>query len=136
LELFLNDYRPHLIENWWNNKKKQNLMVTDACINDQKYLFVPFGKTKEQCFTESGWSSMICNLFKEKTGMSISINCLRSSFITYFYDSDASENLNLRESIASGMRHSISEAMKTYDRRYELTPFSHLCIPTSLHHFY
>jgi hypothetical protein len=75
------------------------------------------GKSKNQGYTESAWSSMMCNIFKEKTGMNISINCLRSSFITYFYDSDDSANLTLRESIAHGMRHSIVEAQKTYDKR-------------------
>lgn len=60
---------------------------------------------------------MICNMFKQKTGMNISINMLRSSFVTYFYSSNASDSQCMRESVASGMRHSVNEAQKTYDRR-------------------
>jgi hypothetical protein len=125
LELFLNKYRDYLLQHWWDKKKKQNPMLYQQQKNnesdykqvDEKYLFVPPGKSKNQGYTESAWSSMMCNIFKEKTGMNISINCLRSSFITYFYDSDDSANLTLRESIAHGMRHSIVEAQKTYDKR-------------------
>ena len=57
----------------------------------------------------------MCQLFKDKTGVSISVNMLYSSFVTFFYGSDASENVNLREFIASGMRHSVYETQKTYD---------------------
>lgn len=117
LELFLKHYRPHLLGRWWEKKKKSNPMVTQEHIVDEKYLFVPPGNTKQQCFAESAWSAMVCKLFKEKTGMHISINALRSSFITYFYGSEAAENVNLRESMASGMRHSVAEAQRTYDRR-------------------
>lgn len=118
LELFLSDYRPILMEHWWSKKMKANPMVRKGHVVDEKFLFVPPGNTKNQGFAESAWSAMVCNLFKERTGMAISINNLRSSFITYFYESDASANLNLRESIANGMRHSISEAQRTYDRRH------------------
>jgi hypothetical protein len=120
LELFLSEYRPLLMEHWWMKKMKTNPMVRREHVVDEKYLFVPPGNTKHQGYAESAWSAMVCNLFKEKAGMAISINNLRSSFITYFYDSEASSNLNLRESIANGMRHSISEAQRTYDRRYFL----------------
>ena len=72
LELYINYYRAQLMEHWWDNKQKQNLMITETHKTDQQYLFVPFGKTKEQLFTESGWSSYVCAIFKEKTGMILS----------------------------------------------------------------
>lgn len=118
LELFFNLYRRHLIDNWWEKKRKNNLQLREKEVEDEGFLFVPPGKTKDQGFTESAWSAMMCKLFKEKTGMSVTINTLRSSFITYFYSNEASENLNLRESMANGMRHSLQEAQRTYDRRY------------------
>jgi hypothetical protein len=94
---------------------KLNPMITTEHISDEKYIFVPLGSTKNQGYSESAWSSFMCQLFKDKTGVSVSVNMLRSSFITFFY---GSENVNLRESIASGMRHSVHEVQKTYDRRY------------------
>lgn len=112
LELFYEHFRPHLFEKW--HAKHKSIQNT---LQDEKFLFVPSSKSTEQHFTDSGWSQMMCNLFKSKTGMSISINSLRSSFVTYFYSSEASDSPGLRESIASGMRHSITEAKKTYDRR-------------------
>ncbi len=115
LELFLNTFRHHLLQNWWEKQRNHNPMVIQKL--DEKYLFISCGATKEQHYNESAWSTMICQIFKEKTGMAISINVLRSSFITYFYGTEASDNLNLKESMASSMRHSIAEAQKTYDRR-------------------
>lgn len=120
LELFLKDFRSILVRKWWKYKQKQTPTLTEAQMVDDKYLFVSAPNSKTQGFSESAWSSMVCSIFKDKAGMAISINNLRSSFITYFYSSEASENLNLRESIASGMRHSVSEAQRTYDRRYNL----------------
>lgn len=118
LELFLSTYRPHLLQHWWEKKRKVNPMVTPEHMQqDEKYLFLPPGKHRQQCYSESAWSFMVCQLFKEKTGMAVSINVLRSSFITYFYGSEASDNLSLRESMANGMRHSMAEAQRTYDRR-------------------
>jgi hypothetical protein len=117
LELFLNEYRNSLLEHWWEKKRKLNPMITQEHMVDEKFLFVPPGRSKQQGYTESAWSQMMCQLFLEKTGISVTINTLRSSFITYFYGSDASENVNLRESMANGMRHSVQEAQKTYDRR-------------------
>lgn len=117
LELFLREFRPLLLQHWWDKKCRHNPMVSRDQVVDESFLFIPPGSTKNQGYSESAWSSMVVSMFKEKTGMNISINSLRSSFLTYFYGSEASENLNLRESIASGMRHSISEAQKTYDRR-------------------
>ena len=108
LEFFITSYRKLLFEKWKANKGTQE---------DENYLFVPSSKCATQCYPESSWSAMVCNLFRGKTGMNVTINILRSSFITYFYSSDASENLSLCESIANGMRHSISEAKRTYDRR-------------------
>lgn len=115
LELFGNSYRSHLFQKWQDKHNRKQLDSQE--LQDQEYLFVPSTKSKQQCFSESGWSQLVCTIFKEKTGMAISINSLRSSFVTYFYSSDASDSLGLRESIASGMRHSIAEAKKTYDRR-------------------
>ena len=118
LELFLNQYRKLLVEHWWH-KKEENI---EHEVVDDNFLFIPPGKSKNQAFTESAWSAMMCKLFKDKTGISVTINTLRSSFITYFYSSEASDNISLRESMASGMRHSIQEAQRTYDRRYGILP--------------
>jgi hypothetical protein len=124
LELFVKKFRSHLLQHWWTKQRQVNPMITTTHMVDEKYLFIPPGRTKDQFYSESSWSSMICALFKEHTGMSVSINVLRSSFITYFYGSEASENLNLKESMASSMRHSVSEAQKTYDRRYNYLKFA------------
>ena len=119
LELFISKYRQLLLESWWKKEKETNLMITKTqAMKDDGYLFVASSNCKEQCYTESAWSIMMCQIFKEKTGMNVTINILRSAFITYFYGSEDSQNLNLRESVASGMRHSIQEAQRTYDRRY------------------
>jgi len=115
LELFSGSYRPHLFQKWQDKHNRKQLDSQE--LKDQEYLFVPSTKSKQQFFSESGWSQLVCTIFKEKTGMAITINSLRSSFVTYFYFSEASDNLGLRESIASGMRHSMAEAKKTYDRR-------------------
>jgi len=119
LELFNNKYRHHIFQKWQDNKHNKN-QTNQSIQQDEHYLFVLSTKSKQQHFSESGWSQMICSLFKEKTGMAISINSLRSSFVTYFYSSEVSDSQGLRESIASGMRHSIAEAKKTYDRRYNI----------------
>jgi hypothetical protein len=117
LELFFNEYRDILLDHWWEKKRKLNPMITREHIADEKYLFVAPGKSKQQMFSDSAWSGMVCKIFLEKTGVRVSINTLRSSFITYFYGSEESSDLSLRESIANGMRHSIHEAQRTYDRR-------------------
>ena len=114
LELFINDYRELLMKKWWKHRVQKTPSVAPV---DDKYLFVCSPNSRVQNFSDTAWSNMICTLFKERTGISISVNNLRSSFITYFYDSEDSANLNLRESIATGMRHSIAEAKRTYDRR-------------------
>ena len=45
------------------------------------------------------------------------IQLAEEQFCHLFYSSNASDSLGLRESIASGMCHSMAEAKKTYDRR-------------------
>jgi hypothetical protein len=114
LELFANTYRNHILHKWQLKHEATNGQE----IPDEKFLFVPSTKSRQQHFSEFGWSHFVCMLFKEKTRMTISINSIRSSFVTYFYGSEKSDSQGLRESIASGMQHSITKAKKTYDRRY------------------
>lgn len=48
--------------------------------------------------------------------MQVSVNSLRTSFVTYCYDqTDCSEGL--KDSLAASMRHSRKQAEQTYDRR-------------------
>ena len=125
LELFIKDFRSYLLEKWSEKHQKTGRAV----LKDAKYVFVSSKSTADQFYSDSSWSAMVCNIFKQKTGMNVSINMIRSSFVTYFYSSEASNSQCMRESIASGMRHSINEAQKTYDRRYNYFIF---LFPTSL----
>lgn len=109
LELFKDHFRPVLYEKW--------AIKHPDTTEDPGYLFVPAAKAESPYFADSGWSQYITSIFREKTGMNITVNMLRSSFVTYFYSSDASSNVSLRESMASGMRHSVAQAKATYDRR-------------------
>jgi hypothetical protein len=65
LELFLSEYRPILLGHWWEKKRKLNPMVREEHVVDEKYLFVPPGNTKHQCYAESTWSTMMCQVFRD-----------------------------------------------------------------------
>jgi len=67
---------------------------------------------------ETGYfSDYIARRIEKLTGVHVATNAIRSSFVTHFYNSDASRDQVLCESIASVMRHTTSEARRTYDRR-------------------
>ena len=99
MELFINSYRDKLFQKWSKKQEKTTKMMA----KDEQFVFLSC-KSREQYYSDSSWSTMICNIFKQKTGMNISINMLRSSFVTYFYSSNASDSQCKRESVASGMR--------------------------------
>ena len=68
-------------------------------------------------FTANYFSTFVANLLRRHTGNRVATNLLRSSFVTHFYDSSASNQPDMRESVAHVMRHSVKEAQRTYDRR-------------------
>lgn len=56
LELFLYKYRSHLWQHWWQKAKKLNPMLNfqqEQQSQDECYLFVPSGRSKNQKYTES-----------------------------------------------------------------------------------
>ena len=76
-----------------------------------------FMSRKGQPFSSAYFSAFLAKRLHKMTGQHVSANGLHSSFITYFYGSDAAANQQLRESVAQVTRHSVSEAQRTYDRR-------------------
>ena len=54
-------------------------------------------------------------MLERETGVRSNFNGIRSSFVTFLYDSDSSRTL--RESAAEMLKHSTREAKRTYDRR-------------------
>jgi hypothetical protein len=109
LVLFRDHYRTILFEKWASKHPEND--------QDQNYLFVPSSKSENPFYSDSTWSQYVTTIFREKSGMGITINMLRSAFVTHFYNTEDSDNLGLRESIASGMRHSVARAKSTYDKR-------------------
>ena len=97
LEQYLEQYRPLLV-------------------SDDAHRFV-FVTRSGQRFGQSYFSDFVQNLIHKHSGIRMSINLIRSSFISFFYDSDRSNDMVLRESVAKVMRHSRREAERTYDRR-------------------
>jgi hypothetical protein len=81
---------------------------------DHKFVFVTRGG---EMFTPSYFSDFVSNLLFKHTNVRIATNLLRSSFITHFYNSEASKDPVMQESVASVMRHSVNQAKSTYDRR-------------------
>jgi hypothetical protein len=71
----------------------------------------------EDVFTNSYWRENISKLLFQHTGNRVATNLLRSSFVTHFYNSDAAQDPVMCESVASVLRHSITEQARTYDRR-------------------
>lgn len=97
-ELYMASYRSLLVD----KKNKHN------------YVFLT--KTGKP-FSGPYYSDYISSLLFKHTGVRAATNLLRSSFVTTFYGSEASKDVALRDSVASVMRHSATEAQKTYDRR-------------------
>ncbi|KAK3727522.1 hypothetical protein QZH41_009982 [Actinostola sp. cb2023] len=67
-------------------------------------------------FSASAFTKHLKQLFFRLTGTQISINALRSSFITYAYSQTQCSD-SLKESIASALRHTRKQSQTTYDRR-------------------
>ncbi|KAK3727517.1 hypothetical protein QZH41_001175 [Actinostola sp. cb2023] len=67
-------------------------------------------------FSASTFTKHLKQLFFRLTGTQISINALRSSFITYAYSQTQCSD-SLKESIASALRHTRKQSQTTYDRR-------------------
>lgn len=100
LDIYLNDGYRKLLLNPFNN---------------HRFIFMkrdgqPFGDT-------SYFGSYLGNVLQRETGIKTNFNLLRSSLVTFMYNSEASMDQNLRESVAQAMRHSTAEARRTYDRR-------------------
>lgn len=98
LELYLKQYRPLIVRHQDNHR----------------YVFVT---RSGEPFTSSYFSDFISSLLLRHTGKRVATNGLRSSFVTSFYNSKAADDPEVRESVANVMRHSVSEARRTYDRR-------------------
>lgn len=67
-------------------------------------------------YSSGAFSRHIKNLMARLTGRQVSINTLRSSFLTWAYSrSDCDDTL--KDSLAAALRHSREQAQNTYDRR-------------------
>lgn len=69
-----------------------------------------------QGFSSSSFSAHIRGLFLKLTGTQVSINMLRSAFVTWAYGRDDCTDA-LKESLAAALRHTRKQAERTYDRR-------------------
>ncbi|KAK3736624.1 hypothetical protein QZH41_018295 [Actinostola sp. cb2023] len=67
-------------------------------------------------FSASAFTKHLKQLFFHLGGTQISINCLRSSFVTYAYSKEECSD-SLKDSIASALRHTVKQSQATYDRR-------------------
>jgi len=103
---------------WWCTLFELYVTSYRSALVDKecKHLFVFVTKSGKP-FSGSYWSDYISSLLFEHTGVSAATNLLRSSFVSSFYDSAASNDPKLAESVAAVLRHSSKEAKKTYDRR-------------------
>jgi len=95
-EKYIQDYRPKIVS------------------SGSRFVFVT---RHGESFTHSYFSDFISSMLFRLSGKKVATNMLRSSFVTHFYNTPESSDPVMRESIASIMRHSVSEAQKTYDRR-------------------
>lgn len=100
-----------LLGNYVNNGYRDILVGPNK---EHRYVFVTRGGGM---FTPSYFSDFISNLLFKHTKVRIATNLLRSSFVTHFYNSEASKDPVMQESVASVMRHSVNQAKSTYDRR-------------------
>lgn len=82
--------------------------------NEEVHQFL-FAKKDGAPFGESYFGQYVPSLLERCCGVKTNFNLLRSSFVTFLYDSEKDEAL--RESVAQAMRHSTAEARRTYDRR-------------------
>ena len=121
--MFMQNYRHSGVDTvtlesfpWWTELLSTYLTVYRPLIvhGDHRFVFVTRGG---EPFTNSYFSETISKLLFQHTGQRVATNLLRSSFITHFYNSDASQDRTLCDSLASIMRHSVKEATRTYDRR-------------------
>ena len=71
-------YRATLFEKWASKHPEND--------QDQNYLFVPSNKSENPFYSDSTWSQYVTTIFKDKSGMSITINMLWSAFVTHFYN--------------------------------------------------
>jgi hypothetical protein len=108
---------PDLLDKWLSTYR--TLMVPQSP-QAHRFIFVTkHGKPFGQAYFSEYLAHPLCKL----TGQSVGANILRSSFISYFYGAESSESdkgsasYAMRESVAKAMRHSASQAEKTYDRR-------------------
>lgn len=105
-----------LLELWLATYR--SVLVAGVAHGHHRFVFVTRGgKPFGECYFSEYLARLICKL----TGQSVGANLLRSSFISYFYNSDKQEDAQqtpaVRESVAKAMRHSVREAERTYDRR-------------------
>lgn len=103
---------------WWTDLL--DLYIRDGYWNMMKrhvehnYLFMT---GRGERFQTGYFSDYIARRIEKLTGVHVATNAIRSSFITHFYNSNASRDPLLCESVASVMRHTTNEARRTYDRR-------------------
>jgi hypothetical protein len=83
-------------------------------VSSHKHHFV-FVDAGGDGFDDRSFSRYLGTLLQRLSGQRMTSNLLRSSFISDLYSSTS--NPDVRESAAILMRHSVNEAMRTYDRR-------------------
>lgn len=71
---------------------------------------------KGESFSGPAFSAHMKSLFRSLTGKSVTINMLRSAFITWSYGREDCTDA-LKASLAAALRHSRQQAQRTYDRR-------------------
>lgn len=103
---------------WWTELLQQYLKdgFWDLRMHDKDTQFLFLTKAGDS-FETGYFSDYLARRIEKLTGVHVATNAIRSSFITHFYNSDASRDPLLCESIARVMRHSTTEARLTYDRR-------------------
>lgn len=100
---------------WWIDLL-QTYFATFRPMLEPENRFV-FLTTRGEPFKEGYFSSYVSGLVHQLTGQRVSVNLLRSSFVTHFYASEQAQDPEVRQSVAQVMRHSVREAQSTYDRR-------------------
>ncbi|CAH3168253.1 unnamed protein product, partial [Porites evermanni] len=77
---------------------------------------VPIQNANGQPYSGSSFSKHMKNLMIRLTGREVSINTLRSSFLTWAYSQSECTD-SMKDSLAAALRHSREQAQSTYDRR-------------------
>jgi len=77
---------------------------------------VSFQNVHGEPYSGPSFTKRLQRLFDRLTGRQVSINVLRSSFLTWAYSQRECDD-NMKDSLAAALRHSREQAQTTYDRR-------------------